>query len=72
MVVKLNLFSFIICNRFESSVIPYGSKTSAHAKTSSASFESSVIPYGSKTGKRYRCNKIRFESSVIPYGSKTC
>ena len=56
---------------FESSVIPYGSKTCACSWEARIQFESSVIPYGSKTKVEEDIRIFLFESSVIPYGSKT-
>ena len=45
--------------QFESSVIPYGSKTPASARVPEVSFESSVIPYGSKTlGKQVKAKTV--------------
>ncbi len=49
MVVKLEGAIFDHDKRFESSVIPSGSKTILHIMFLSHGFESSVIPSGSKT-----------------------
>ena len=49
MVVKLKAMRQITAYQFESSVIPYGSKTSGGLPMQILQFESSVIPYGSKT-----------------------
>ena len=51
MVVKLKRRTFVPENRFESSVIPYGSKTITLRLSAPIVFESSVIPYGSKTNE---------------------
>ena len=52
MVVKLGIWFRRFKIRFESSVIPYGSKTLRVLFAVSSLFESSVIPYGSKTIRR--------------------
>ena len=57
--------------RFESSVIPSGSKTCGLSRRGGHAFESSVIPSGSKTLCIGRPLREAFESSVIPSGSKT-
>ena len=71
MVVKLALINYFCKPWFESSVIPYGSKTRAIPGFFCVEFESSVIPYGSKTAINRAPDHHKFESSVIPYGSKT-
>ena len=55
--------------RFESSVIPSGSKTCLLQRLFTLMFESSVIPSGSKTCRATAPNVFVFESSVIPSGS---
>ena len=49
MVVKLCGYIPELNAPFESSVIPYGSKTQKQRRLLRKGFESSVIPYGSKT-----------------------
>ena len=58
--------------RFESSVIPNGSKTYIEERYYPLMFECSVIPNGSKTATTRGDALAAFESSVIPNGSKTC
>ena len=57
--------------QFESSVISYGSQTTAWAQAIWHSFESSVISYGSQTYLLAELDNSAFESSVISYGSQT-
>ena len=56
--------------KFESSVIPYGEKTTCASVIAVGTFESSVIPYGEKTLIWQEERNGKFESSVIPYGEK--
>ena len=71
MVVKLRGLAPLDDTKFESSVIPSGSKTQWTIKRGGWGFESSVIPSGSKTYRLSRSDRSSFESSVIPSGSKT-
>ena len=59
-------------DRFESSVISYGSQTNEKSDDKDYTFESSVISYGSQTGGFWCWLLSLFESSVISYGSQTC
>ena len=71
MVVK-QAGSAIECrDRFESSVILYGSQTLSCPHPLLIEFESSVILYGSQTERGGLQRAEVFESSVILYGSQT-